>query len=436
MNEWLLLVIGMVLSLGTGIFVASEFALVNLDRSDLQSRRDRGEKRLTSTIAALKHTSTHLSSAQLGITLTTLLTGATFTPAIELLVEPLLTGWGLPQGTALVTASVLGVLLATLFSMLFGELLPKNLALAVPLATAKIVAPLQRAFTFVFKPAILVLNGSANAILRSVGIEPKEELSGARTPEELASLVRRSAMEGSLDENAASLISRTLHISNLSAGDVMTPRTRVESIERESTVADLIELARTSGFSRFPITDGDLDEITGIAHLKLAVAVPREKRASVPVQAIATDPVRVPESLEVEVLLGDLKERGYQLAVVVDEYGGTAGLVTLEDCIEELVGEVSDEHDRMRVDVVHGPGWLTMPGLLRPDEARERAGVRIPEDSEYETVAGYIMNALGTVPEVGDEVEIEQGRLIVERLDGRRIDRVKFIAAPIVEEQR
>lgn len=436
MNEWLLLVIGMVLSLGTGIFVASEFALVNLDRSDLQSRRDRGEKRLTSTIAALKHTSTHLSSAQLGITLTTLLTGATFTPAIELLVEPLLTGWGLPQGTALVTASVLGVLLATLFSMLFGELLPKNLALAVPLATAKIVAPLQRAFTFFFKPAILVLNGSANAILRSVGIEPKEELSGARTPEELASLVRRSAMEGSLDENAASLISRTLHISNLSAGDVMTPRTRVESIERESTVADLIELARTSGFSRFPITDGDLDEITGIAHLKLAVAVPREKRASVPVQAIATDPVRVPESLEVEVLLGDLKERGYQLAVVVDEYGGTAGLVTLEDCIEELVGEVSDEHDRMRVDVVHGPGWLTMPGLLRPDEARERAGVRIPEDSEYETVAGYIMNALGTVPEVGDEVEIEQGRLIVERLDGRRIDRVKFIAAPIVEEQR
>lgn len=436
MNEWLLLVIGMVLSLGTGIFVASEFALVNLDRSDLQSRRDRGEKRLTSTIAALKHTSTHLSSAQLGITLTTLLTGATFTPAIELLVEPLLTGWGLPQGTALVTASVLGVLLATLFSMLFGELLPKNLALAVPLATAKIVAPLQRAFTFFFKPAILVLNGSANAILRSVGIEPKEELSGARTPEELASLVRRSAMEGSLDANAASLISRTLHISNLSAGDVMTPRTRVESIERESTVADLIELARTSGFSRFPITDGDLDEITGIAHLKLAVAVPREKRASVPVQAIATDPVRVPESLEVEVLLGDLKERGYQLAVVVDEYGGTAGLVTLEDCIEELVGEVSDEHDRMRVDVVHGPGWLTMPGLLRPDEARERAGVRIPEDSEYETVAGYIMNALGTVPEVGDEVEIEQGRLIVERLDGRRIDRVKFIAAPIVEEQR
>lgn len=436
MNEWILLALGMVLSLGTGIFVASEFALVNLDRSELQNRKQRGERGLVHTIAALKHTSTHLSSAQLGITLTTLLTGATFTPAIEMLIEPVLAGTGLPQGTALVIASVLGVLLATLFSMLFGELLPKNLALAIPLATAKVVAPLQRAFTFIFKPAIVVLNGSANAILRSVGIEPKEELSGARTPEELASLVRRSAMEGSLDENAASLISRTLHISNLSAGDVMTPRTRVEAIERDATVADLVELARTSGFSRFPIIDGDLDEVTGIAHLKLAVAVPREKRASVPVQAIATDPVRVPESLEVEVLLGDLKERGYQLAVVVDEYGGTAGLVTLEDCIEELVGEVSDEHDRMRVDVVHGPGWLTMPGLLRPDEARERAGVSIPEDSEYETVGGFIMNELGNVPQVGDEVQLADGRLIVERLDGRRVDRVKFIPAPIVEEQR
>lgn len=433
MNEWVLLALGMVLSLGTGIFVASEFALVNLDRSDLQSRRDRGERGLNHTIAALKHTSTHLSSAQLGITLTTLLTGATFTPAIETLVGPLLSGWGLADGTALIVAAILGVLLATLFSMLFGELLPKNLALAVPLATSKVVAPLQRAFTFMFKPAVLLLNGSANAMLRGMGIEPKEELSGARTPEELASLVRRSAMEGSLDENAASLISRTLHITTLSAGDVMTPRTRVESIDRESTVADLVDLARTSGFSRFPIVDGDLDEVTGIAHLKLAVAVPREKRASVPVQAIATDPARVPESLEVEVLLGDLKERGYQLAVVIDEYGGTAGLVTLEDCIEELVGEVSDEHDRMRVDVVHGPGWLTLPGLLRPDEARERAGLEIPEDSEYETVGGFIMNALGDVPTVGDEVTTPQGRLIVERLDGRRIDRVKFIPHPVLE---
>ncbi|HIY65482.1 MAG TPA: hemolysin family protein [Candidatus Agrococcus pullicola] len=434
MSDWLLLGIGMLLSLGTGIFVASEFALVNLDRSELETRRKRGERGLHQTIAALGRTSTHLSSAQLGITLTTLLTGTTFTPAIENLVGPLLVDFGLPEASTLIISSILGVALATLFSMLFGELLPKNMALAIPLATAKVVAPLQRAFTFVFKPAILVLNGSANALLRAVGIEPKEELSSARTPEELASLVHRAAMQGSLDENAATLISRTLRVSNLSADEVMTPRSRMESIDRESTVADLIALARSTGYSRFPIIDGDPDEITGIAHLKKAVGVPREKRGEVPVQAIATEPVRVPESLEVSSLLSDLKERGYQLAIVIDEYGGTAGLVTLEDCIEELVGEVSDEHDRMRSDVVHGPGWITFPGLLRPDEAAERAGVFIPEDSDYETVGGFIMSSLGDIPEVGDSVELEHGTLVVDRVDGRRVDRVRFIARPIEEE--
>lgn len=426
----------MLLSLGTGIFVASEFALVNLDRSELETRRKRGERGLHQTIAALGRTSTHLSSAQLGITLTTLLTGTTFTPAIENLVGPMLVDFGLPEGSTLIISSILGVALATLFSMLFGELLPKNMALAIPLATAKVVAPLQRAFTFVFKPAILMLNGSANALLRAVGIEPKEELSSARTPEELASLVHRAAMQGSLDANAATLISRTLRVSNLSADEVMTPRSRMESIDRESTVADLIALARTTGFSRFPIIDGDPDEITGIAHLKKAVGVPREKRSEVPVQAIATEPVRVPESLEVSSLLGDLKERGYQLAIVINEYGGTAGLVTLEDCVEELVGEVSDEHDRMRSDVVHGPGWITFPGLLRPDEAAERAGVFIPEDSDYETVGGFIMSSIGDIPEVGDSVELEHGTLVVDRVDGRRVDRVRFIARPIEEEAK
>ncbi|WP_293694700.1 hemolysin family protein [uncultured Agrococcus sp.] len=436
MSDWLLLGIGMLLSLGTGIFVASEFALVNLDRSELETRRKRGERGLHQTIAALGRTSTHLSSAQLGITLTTLLTGTTFTPAIENLVGPMLVDFGLPEGSTLIISSILGVALATLFSMLFGELLPKNMALAIPLATAKVVAPLQRAFTFVFKPAILMLNGSANALLRAVGIEPKEELSSARTPEELASLVHRAAMQGSLDANAATLISRTLRVSNLSADEVMTPRSRMESIDRESTVADLIALARTTGFSRFPIIDGDPDEITGIAHLKKAVGVPREKRSEVPVQAIATEPVRVPESLEVSSLLGDLKERGYQLAIVINEYGGTAGLVTLEDCVEELVGEVSDEHDRMRSDVVHGPGWITFPGLLRPDEAAERAGVFIPEDSDYETVGGFIMSSIGDIPEVGDSVELEHGTLVVDRVDGRRVDRVRFIARPIEEEAK
>ena len=432
-----LIAIGVVLTIGTGLFVASEFALVNLDRSEVEARRARGETRLEGTIKALKQTSTHLSSAQLDITLTTLLTGYTMEPAISRLLTPVLVSWGLAEGFAGPLSSVIAMTGATILSMIIGELVPKNLALAKPLGTAIGVTPFQRAFTAVFKPAVLALNGSANGILRSIGLEPKEELSGARTAEELSTLVRRSAMEGALDAGAASLLSRTLRFSELTAGDVMTPRPRVDAIERSDSVADLVALAHRTGLSRFPVIDGDLDDVIGIAHIKQAISVPRERRADVPVAAIAEEPHRVPESVHLDALLSDLKERGYQLAIVVDEYGGTAGIATLEDLVEEVVGEVADEHDRMHVDVIQGPGWVTFPGELRPDELRERARIEIPEDGPYETVGGFIMAELGELPKIGDTVEIASGTLRVERIDGRRVDRVRHTARPEpTEEER
>ena len=432
-----LIAIGVVLTIGTGLFVASEFALVNLDRSEVEARRARGETRLEGTIKALKQTSTHLSSAQLGITLTTLLTGYTMEPAISRLLTPVLVSWGLAEGFAGPLSSVIAMTGATILSMIIGELVPKNLALAKPLGTAIGVTPFQRAFTAVFKPAVLALNGSANGILRSIGLEPKEELSGARTAEELSTLVRRSAMEGALDAGAASLLSRTLRFSELTAGDVMTPRPRVDAIERSDSVADLVALAHRTGLSRFPVIDGDLDDVIGIAHIKQAISVPRERRADVPVAAIAEEPHRVPESVHLDALLSDLKERGYQLAIVVDEYGGTAGIATHEDLVEEVVGEVADEHDRLHVDVIQGPGWVTFPGELRPDELRERARIEIPEDGPYETVGGFIMAELGELPKIGDTVEIASGTLRVERIDGRRVDRVRHIARPEpTEEER
>ena len=177
MNDWVMLGIGLALTVGTGLFVASEFALVNLDRHDLETRADAGEKRLGPTIAALRITSTHLSSAQLGITLTTLLTGYTFEPAASALLQGPLTGAGVPEAAVPGFGAVVGLLLATFFSMVIGELVPKNFAIALPLATAKVVIPFQSAFTIVFKPAVLVLNNTANALIRTTGIEPKEELS-------------------------------------------------------------------------------------------------------------------------------------------------------------------------------------------------------------------------------------------------------------------
>lgn len=426
MPDLVLLAFGLVLTVGTGFFVASEFALVNLDRADLESRSDKGEKNLGLTIGALKITSTHLSSAQLGITLTTLLSGYTFEPAISGLLDAPLTAIGMPQQVESIVATVLAILVATLISMVIGELVPKNFALALPRQTAKIVVPFQVGFTKVFKPFVSLLNNTANVILRSIGIEPKEELSSARTADELTSLVRRSAREGSLARDTATLLERTLAFSEHIAADVMTPRPRVSSVERTASAQVVLDLARQTGYSRFPVVDDGIDDVVGVVHVKQAVAVPRSKRAKVPVSALQFDALRVPETMKLDTLLGELRQQGFQMAVVVDEYGGTAGVATLEDLVEELVGEVADEHDRTRAGVVRSRDWLTFPGSLRPDELLSRAEVTVPEEGPYETVGGFIMSELGRLPVVGDVVEVEAGIFRVERLDGRRIDRLRF----------
>ncbi len=425
--DYILLGVGLLLTVGTGLFVASEFALVNLDRADLEARQARGESRLSLTISALRHTSTHLSAAQLGITLTTLLTGYTMEPALSNLLRPTLSAWHIPDAAISPIATVVAMTVATVLSMILGELVPKNFALALPRQTAKLVIPFQVAFTTVFKPAVIVLNGSANGVLRGMGVEPKEELSGARTAEELSSLVRRSASAGVLEEDTATLLDRTLTFSRLTAADVMTARPSMHAIAAGDSADDVIQLARRTGHSRFPVYDDDLDDITGVVHLKAAVSVPRDRRAEVPVGALSTEPLRVPETAHVDGLIAELRARGYQLAVVVDEYGGTAGLVTLEDLIEELVGEVSDEHDRTRAGIIAGRDGVTFPGELRPDELRSRAGVEVPEGDVYDTVAGYVMSVLERVPVVGDQVDVDTGTLEVVRMDGRRIDRIRYV---------
>lgn len=426
--------VGLLLTVGTGLFVASEFALVNLDRADLEARRDAGESRLALTISALRITSTHLSSAQLGITLTTLLTGYALEPALSSLLRPVFTAWGFPEGLVSPLAVVIAVTLATVLSMILGELIPKNFALAIPRQTAKLVMPFQVAFTTVFRPAIAVLNGSANGVLRLIGIEPKEELSGARTAEELSSLVRRSALAGVLEEDTASLLDRSLTFARLSAADVMTPRPSIHALAADDSADDVIQLARRTGHSRFPVYAESMDDIVGIVHLKAAVGVPRDRRGDVPSAALATEPLRVPEAVHLDTLVSELRARGYQMAIVVDEYGGTAGVVTLEDLVEEIVGEVLDEHDRRRAGIVRSEGTVTFPGNLRPDEVLDRTGIRIPEGDVYDTVGGYIMSVLERIPVVGDTLEIEDGTLDVQRMDGRRVDRVRFTHTPLPED--
>ena len=428
--EWLVFAAGLVLTVGTGFFVAAEFALVNLDRPELEAQRDRGVRGLGLTIKALTITSTHLSSAQLGITLTTLLTGFLMEPALSALLFQPLSGLGWNQAVIHTVAGVSAVVIATVLSMIVGELVPKNFALALPQATAKVVIPFQTLFTTVFKPLIAVLNGLSNAVLRSFGLEPKEELSGARSAEELSSLLRRSASEGALEEDTATLLGKTLAFSELSASDVMTPRLRIESLEPGDSARAVLELARKTGFSRFPVTEDGLDDVVGVVHVKNAISVPRERRNDVPVSALMIEPLRVPDTMSLDALLAELRGKGLQMAIVVDEYGGTAGIATLEDLVEELVGEVADEHDRTRAGVVSSADYLTFPGSLRPDELEERAGITVPEDDNYETVAGFVMSQLGRIPEQGDVVTVPKGEFKVVRMDGRRIDRLRF--TPVV----
>ena len=431
MNDWLLLLIGILLTFGTGIFVAAEFSLVALDRHDLERRRADGQRGLDRVIRGLTRTSTHLSSAQLGITLTTLLAGYTLEPALSGFLDAPLGALGVPEDLRRTISAPVAVALATVFSMIVGELVPKNFALAKPLATARAVMPAQAAFTVTFKPAVLALNGSANGLLRAIGIEPKEELSGARSAEELSSLVRHSASAGLLEADTATLLDRTLRFSELTAADVMTPRLRVESVQRLEPAQAVLELSGRSGFSRFPVIDEDRDDVVGVVHVKQAVAVPRSKRGEVPVAALAEEVVRVPETMHLDHLLEELRSSGFQLGIVVDEYGGTAGIVTLEDLVEEIVGEVADEHDRAAAGVVGTAERMTFPADLRPDEVLEQTGIEIPDDDSYDTVAGFVLRELGRIPEPGDEVSLPDGATLrVERMDGRRVARLRYTSPP------
>lgn len=426
--EWLLLAAGLLLIAGTGFFVAVEFSLIALDQATVQRAIDDGDERAVPLLACLKSLSTQLSSCQLGITLTTLLTGYVMEPSVGKLLEAPLAAVGLPDVAVASISLALAMVLATLLSMLLGELVPKNMAIALSFPVGRALARPQLVFTAVFKPAIVVLNGFSNKVLNVFGLEAKEEISGARTPAELASLVRRSAAMGTLDAGTANFVARTLNFSTRTAADVMTPRIRVETIEADQPVSDILAAARRTGYSRFPIIGESADDIRGLVHVKKAVAVPWDRRQNLEAGAIMTEVLRVPETIHLDALLAELREGNLQLAVVLDEYGGTAGIATLEDLVEEIVGEVADEHDRVRPGLLQSAsGDWYFPGLLRPDELSEQIpGLSVPDEAAYETVGGYVMSKLGRIADVGDTVPVEGGTLSVTRMDGRRIDRICF----------
>lgn len=439
MTPWLLLVAALLLILACGVFVAAEFSFVTVDRSMVEQAALAGDTGAQGVQSALRSLSTQLSGAQVGITVTNLAIGFLAEPAIASLIDGPLERLGTPSGVVSPLAVGIGLTLGTILTMLFGELVPKNLALARPMETARATQRFQRAFTAVMRVPIRFLNGSANAFVRRLGIEPQEELRSARSSTELASLIQRSANQGTLSPETAELMERSVEFGYLTAGEIMTPRVRTLSLEANDRASAVIELARQTGHSRFPVLD-DQDVVVGTVHVKHAVALPLRERSTTKVKHLMAKPIVVPDSLRLDPLLALLRKDGFQLAVVLDEYGGHAGIVTLEDVIEEIVGDIADEHDRLaaRARQLRDGSWL-LSGLLRPDEVDDLTGIVLPDHEDYDTIAGLVMRTLGRVPGNGDIAEIPvpdlsdpddpQERLAVltvEQMDGLRVDRVSL----------
>ena len=392
-----------------------------------------GDRRAGQIERLLSRLSFELSGAQLGITITSILTGAIAEPALAGIFEPLLAriGW---EGVTDRPAFAIGVALfvANVASMLIGELVPKNFAIAKPFGTAVSVAIPMGWINRLLRPVILVLNRSANWTVRKFGIEPREELAGVRSLEELELMIRSSGEEGELDDAELSLLTRAISFTEKVAADVMVPRTAVVGLTQFDSVADLRRTARDTGHSRFPIFGEDRDEIIGIVHIKDTFAVPSERRSITPVGEIAKPALIVPESRPLDDLLVDLQSQSRALAAVVDEYGGFAGLVTVEDLLEEILGDITDEHDEPAVEItpLDGDEAVEESGLANRHDLDERFSLELP-DGHFETLGGFLVSQAGHFPQVGEVVEYQGWRFEILAMDGHRVDRVAVRKLPV-----
>ena len=425
---WLAVVVLIVANAG---FVAAEFGLTSVDRARIARDAASGDRRAGLVQRATSRLSFQLSGAQLGITICSLLLGFVAEPVISAAIHPGVAAIGFGEATDVV-ALILGLVLATVAQMLFGELVPQNIALARPVSTSRRMVPLLMAFTRVFRPVISVFNGAANAVVRALGVEPQEELRSARSPAELRYLISSSAAEGALPAATADLLRRSLSFGDKTAADVMTPRVEVIALPQHATLSAMLAEARSSGRSRFPVYGDGLDDIVGVIHIKHAYGIEPTARDTVPVDAVMVRAEQVPSTLPGEPLLRLLRRGSLQLAVVVDEFGGTAGVVTVEDLVEEITGEIRDEYDLGETpDVITlDDGRYLVSGQLHRDQFAEVFGW--PEMfGPFDTLAGLLLIRLGHLPGLGERVEVEGWTFAVDRLDGHRIDRV--LAEPPAE---
>jgi CBS domain containing-hemolysin-like protein len=391
------------------------------------------------TLRGLRTLSFQLSGAQLGITVTSLVVGFIAEPTIGRAIQPLVERAGVGDHASLGIAVTIALIVATSVQMVVGELIPKNLAIARPEPVAlRVVTPLRIVNGF-FRPLILFLNASANWAVRRLGIEPRDELTAVRSLQELELLIESSRAGGTILEEEFALLSKSISFAKRTAGDVLVPRTAIEGIERTASVADVALAAIDTGHSRFPVYVEGFDDLVGVVHVKDILRVPFEERPTTRVEHIVRDAFIVPESMALDALLVQMRSARQSLAVVVDEYGGTSGIVSMEDIIEEIVGEIEDEHDPQRS--ANQPreavpsGVFLLDGRLHAGEVEDACGFAMPE-GPYDTLAGFLLWLFDGIPGAGDHVAFDDWEFKVVDMDGRRIARVLVVAPEAKEPER
>jgi len=416
-----------ILILANAFFVAGEFAIVAVERSGVERRAREGDRSARRILGSLRNLSFELSGAQLGITVTSLVLGAIAEPALAAVISPLIDRLGFVGGaTSLAVSVAVAFVLATTAQMVFGELVPKNLAISRPYRSAVWFGIPMQMVNRALRPLIVFLNNAADWTVRRLGIEPRAELAGVRSMEELELMIRSSGEEGQLDDEEMELLTRAITFSEKVAAEAMIPRVNVVAVNRHQPISELRLMARETGHSRFPVYGLDLDEIVGIAHVKDTLGIPGSGRALTPVEEITEPGLRVPAASRLEYLLAELQEKGRGMAVVIDEYGGTAGIITIEDLLEEIFGEIEDEYDQAAGEMLEPEQVDVLSGLLHRHDVEERVGFEWPE-GHYETLGGFLVATLGRFPEPGDIIAVGDLAFEVLQMDAHRVDQVRVI---------
>jgi CBS domain containing-hemolysin-like protein len=421
--------VALVLVLANGFFVAAEFSLVGARTTRVEELAAKGNAGAKLALNAIHHLDHYISGTQLGITLASLGLGwvgeSTIATILIQLFAPLPSPWD-----AVATHTVAGTIafaMITFLHIVLGELAPKSLALLFPERVSIWTAGPLMVFSRIFSPFIIVLNGSANLLLKAVGLRQPHEAERVHRPEEIEMLLRKTQEHGLMAEEPADMIRGVFDLSETTAAEVMTPRTEVVGVPSTATIEQIENTFLDSGHSRLPVYEQTIDHIIGVVLARDYWRSRRDRRGA-PLRQIMRPVPFVPESKDLEHLLREMQKEGTHIVVVLDEYGGTAGVVTVEDVVEQIVGEIADEHEELYSEIREEEGRVIVSGRALVSDINERFGLQLPED-EYTTAAGLMMGLLGRIAEDGDRIEFPGGSMEVLSMSGRRIEWMELVVA-------